>query len=157
MNIFDNIKVVIIGDRDGIPGEAIKECVLTAGNVEVLFAATECFVWTAAGAMDLENQKRIKNLVDEHGGENIVVVFGAAEAEAAGLAAETVTIGDPTYAGALAGVELGLKAYHALEQEFKDSVDPTVYDEQVGMMEMVLDVDGISEEMKKIRAEHCKY
>lgn len=107
--------------------------------------------------MDLENQKRIKALVDEHGAKNIVVVFGAAEAEAAGLAAETVTIGDPTYAGALAGVELGLTTYHALEEEFKNSVDPAVYDEQVGMMEMVLDVEGIAEEMKKIRTEHCKY
>lgn len=105
----------------------------------------------------MENQKRIKNLVEEHGGENIVVVFGAAEGEAAGLAAETVTIGDPTYAGALAGVELGLKAFHALEEEFKNSVDPTVYDEQVGMMEMVLDVEAITEEMRKIRDEHCKY
>lgn len=105
----------------------------------------------------MENQKRIKALVDEHGAENIVVVFGAAEAEAAGLAAETVTIGDPTYAGALAGIELGLPTYHALEEEFKNSVDPAVYDEQVGMMEMVLDVEGISEEMKKIRTEHCKY
>lgn len=106
--------------------------------------------------MDLENQKRIKALVDEHGAENIVVVLGAAEAEAAGLAAETVTIGDPTYAGALAGVELGLTVYHALEEEFKNSVDPTVYDEQVGMMEMVLDVDGIAAEMKNVRA-NCKY
>lgn len=104
----------------------------------------------------MENQKRIKALVDEHGAENIVVVLGAAEAEAAGLAAETVTIGDPTYAGALAGVELGLTVYHALEEEFKNSVDPTVYDEQVGMMEMVLDVEGIAAEMKNVRA-NCKY
>lgn len=44
MNIFDNKKVVIIGDRDGIPGEAIKECVETAANTQVMFAATECFV-----------------------------------------------------------------------------------------------------------------
>lgn len=44
MNILENKKVIIIGDRDGIPGEAIKECVETVANVEVLFAATECFV-----------------------------------------------------------------------------------------------------------------
>ena len=36
-------KVVIIGDRDGIPGEAIKLCAETAG-AEVVYAATECFV-----------------------------------------------------------------------------------------------------------------
>lgn len=36
-------KVIILGDRDGIPGEAIKICVEAAG-AEVLYAATECFV-----------------------------------------------------------------------------------------------------------------
>lgn len=36
-------KVVIIGDRDGIPGPAIAQCVESAG-AEVLFSATECFV-----------------------------------------------------------------------------------------------------------------
>lgn len=36
-------KVVILGDRDGVPGPAIEECVKPMG-VEVLFSATECFV-----------------------------------------------------------------------------------------------------------------
>ena len=36
-------KVIIIGDRDGVPGEAIKLCAESAG-VEVVYAATECFV-----------------------------------------------------------------------------------------------------------------
>ena len=40
--------------------------------------------------MDLENQKRVKEFADEYGPENLVVVLGAAEGEAAGLAAETV-------------------------------------------------------------------
>ena len=107
--------------------------------------------------MDLENQKRIKNLVDEHGGENIVVVFGAAEAEAAGLAAETVTAGDPPFAGPLTGVQLGLTVYHVCEPERKAEVDEAVYDEQVSMMAMVLDVDDIVSEMSAIRDEYCKY
>ena len=94
MSILSGKKVIIIGDRDGIPGEAIKACVETVKDAEVLFASTECFVWTAAGAMDLENQKRIKEFNEKFGGENLVVLFGAAEAEATGLAAETVMIGD---------------------------------------------------------------
>ena len=106
--------------------------------------------------MDLENQKRVEALAKEYGAENIVVLLGAAEAEAAGLAAETVILGDPTYAGCLAGVDLGLTTYHVLEEEFKNSVAPTVYDEQIGMMEMVLDSESISNEMKKMR-EGCKY
>ena len=44
MSILENKKVIIIGDRDGIPGEAIKECVETVKTAEVVFASTECFV-----------------------------------------------------------------------------------------------------------------
>ena len=107
--------------------------------------------------MDLENQKRLLNLTEEHGAENIVVVLGAAEGEAAGLAAETVTAGDPTFAGPLTGVQLGLSVFHVCEPQIKDEVDAGVYDEQVGMMEMVMDVDDIISEMSSIRDEFCKY
>jgi len=44
MSILENKKVIIIGDRDGIPGEAIKECVETVESATVVFASTECFV-----------------------------------------------------------------------------------------------------------------
>lgn len=99
----------------------------------------------------MENQKRVKDLADKYGKENMLVLLGAAEAEAAGLAAETVTLGDPTFAGPLAGVELGLAVYHVVEPEFKGSVDEGIYDEQIGMMEMVLEVDDIVEEMNNVR------
>ncbi len=36
-------KVAILGDRDGIPGDAIAECVKSA-SAEVVFSTTECFV-----------------------------------------------------------------------------------------------------------------
>ncbi len=41
--MLDGKKVAILGDRDGIPGDAISECVKTAG-AEVVFSTTECFV-----------------------------------------------------------------------------------------------------------------
>ena len=107
--------------------------------------------------MDLENQKRVKEFADEYGAENLVVVLGAAEGEAAGLAAETVTAGDPTFAGPLTGVQLGLQVYHVCEPEMKDEFDADVYDEQISMMEMVLDVDDIISEMTAIREQYCKY
>ena len=107
--------------------------------------------------MDLENQKRVKDFADEYGAENLVVVLGAAEGEAAGLAAETVTAGDPTFAGPLTGVQLGLTVYHVCEPEMKAEFDEAVYDEQVSMMEMVLDVDDIVSAMSSIRDEYCKY
>lgn len=157
MSLLTNKKVLIIGDRDGIPGPAIDECVKTVEGAEIIFSSTECFVWTAAGAMDLENQKRVKDASDKYGAENLVVLLGAAEAEAAGLAAETVTAGDPTFAGPLAGVDLGLSVYHVVESEMKELFDDEVYEDQVGMMEMVLEVDEIADEMKEIRDEFCKF
>jgi hypothetical protein len=36
-------KVIILGDRDGVPGPAIEECIKSAG-AEVVFTTTECFV-----------------------------------------------------------------------------------------------------------------
>ena len=107
--------------------------------------------------MDLENQKRVKEFAEQYGAENMVVVLGAAEGEAAGLAAETVTAGDPTFAGPLAGVQLGLSVFHVCENEIKDEVDSNVYDDQISMMEMVMDVDDIAKEMSSIREQYCKY
>ncbi len=36
-------KVIALGERDGVPGQAIADCVRTAG-AEVVFSQTECFV-----------------------------------------------------------------------------------------------------------------
>lgn len=36
-------KIIVLGDRDGIPGPSIEECVKSAGG-EVIFSATACFV-----------------------------------------------------------------------------------------------------------------
>lgn len=99
--------------------------------------------------MDLENQARIKELAEKYGKDDFIVLLGGGEAEASGLAAETVSAGDPTFAGPLAGVPLGLKAYHILE--LKDEIDPSIYEEQISMMEMVLDVDAIINEVKEYR------
>jgi glycine/sarcosine/betaine reductase complex component A len=93
--------------------------------------------------MDPENQDRIKSLVDEHGADDLVVVLGAADLEALEVAAETVTLGDPAYVGPLAGVQLGLPVVHILEEDVKEQFDPSIYDEQVGLLEMTLDVAQI--------------
>lgn len=107
--------------------------------------------------MDIENQRRVKELAEKYGAENLVVILGGAEAEASGLTAETVTAGDPTYAGPLAGVQLGLSVWHIVEDEIKAEVDPEVYDEQIGIMEMVLDIDAIKEEVSSIRKQYSMY
>lgn len=107
--------------------------------------------------MDLENQRRVLALSQKYPPETLVVVLGGAEAEASGLACETVTNGDPTYAGPLAGVQLGLQCYHIVEDEIKHAVDAEVYKHQVGMMEMVLDIEAITEEVRHYREEYCLY
>ena len=43
MAILAGKTVIIIGDRDGIPGPAIEECAKSAG-AEVVYSSTECFV-----------------------------------------------------------------------------------------------------------------
>ncbi|SNT32554.1 Glycine reductase complex selenoprotein A [Anaerovirgula multivorans] len=43
MGFYDGKKIIIVGDRDGIPGPAIEECLKTTG-AEVVFSSTECFV-----------------------------------------------------------------------------------------------------------------
>ncbi len=40
---LDGSKVLAVGERDGVPGPAIAECVRSAG-AEVVFVETECFV-----------------------------------------------------------------------------------------------------------------
>ncbi len=104
--------------------------------------------------MDMANQARIKEIAEKYGSENVVVVLGGAEAESAGLTAETVIAGDPTYAGPLTNIALKLPVYHILE--LKELVDPQVYEDQISMMEMVLEVDEIVAEMSNIRDELMK-
>lgn len=106
--------------------------------------------------MDMENQKRVKDFSEKYGPKNLVVILGAAEAETAGLAAETVTAGDPTYAGPLSGVSLGLKVYHICEDAIKNEIPSELYEDQVGMMEMVLNVNDIAAEMENIRLKFRK-
>ena len=99
--------------------------------------------------MDPENQDRIKGLVDTHGADDLVVVLGAADLESLEVAAETVTMGDPAYVGPLAGVQLGLPVVHILEEDVKEQVDADVYDEQVGLLEMTLDVEQVREAARR--------
>ncbi len=41
--MFEDKKVAILGDRDGVPGPAIEEAMETTG-ADVVFTTTECFV-----------------------------------------------------------------------------------------------------------------
>ena len=102
--------------------------------------------------MDLQSQEVIKRLAEEHGPDRLLVLLGAPDPEAAEIAAETVVLGDPTYAGALAETQLGLEVYHVLEDEIRIQIPPEVFDEQIGVMADVLDAAGLSEAVASMRA-----
>ncbi len=101
--------------------------------------------------MDLNSQETIKRLADEHGPEQLLVVLGAPDAESSEIAAETVVLGDPTYAGALAEVQLGLSVYHVLEEDFRSQISDEVWEDQVGVMADVLEAEEISAAVKGMR------
>jgi len=103
--------------------------------------------------MDPDNQALIKRIIDEIGDTDIVVMLGAADAEAVEVAAETVRDGDPAWVGPLAGVQLGLPVLHVFEDEVKEQADEGVYEAQIGFFEMTLDVDGVKDAMKRARGE----
>ena len=102
--------------------------------------------------MDAEAQGNIKKIAeDQEGKDNLIVVLGASDLEGAEISAETVTIGDPSFAGPLAGVPLGLPVYHILESEIRQAVPEKVYNDNVGVMAMVIDPQEVGERFKKIR------
>ena len=103
--------------------------------------------------MDPDNQALIKRIVNEIGSDDLVVMLGAADAEAVEVAAETVRDGDPAWVGPLAGVQLGLPVLHVFEDEVKEQADDGVYEAQIGFFEMTLDVDGVKDAMKRARGE----
>jgi glycine reductase len=99
--------------------------------------------------MDLRSQEAIRQLAEKHGPQDLMVILGAPDPESAEIAAETVVLGDPAYAGALAGVQLGLDVYHVLELE--EATPPEVWDEQIGIMADVLDAPGLTSAVASMR------
>jgi len=101
--------------------------------------------------MDLEEQGSIKDVVEKEGQTDLVVLLGSPEPEAAEMFATTVTSGDPTYAGPLAGVPLGIPVYHIFEPEFKRLIPPEVYRAQAEMAEMSLPAEELAAKVRSIR------
>src|SRR3990172_5098338 len=95
--------------------------------------------------MNFENQGIIKRLADQYGPENLAVVLGNGEASGVEVFAETVTQGDPTYAGPLAGVALKIPVYHVLEQEVLAEVPEKLRDEKLQLSSLVIDVEAMQQ------------
>jgi len=89
--------------------------------------------------------------VERYGKDGMIVVLGSPSAESAEVYARTVTEGDPSWVGPLAGVALGLPVFHVLEPEMKRQFDPQVYKTQVAIMESVLETDDVIQAVRKVR------
>ena len=80
------------------------------------------------------------------------MLLGTPTAESSALYALTVTEGDPSWAGPLAGVALNLPVYHILEPEVRALVPHQTYEDEVGVAQYALDTDAINEAVQKVRA-----
>ena len=83
--------------------------------------------------------------------EDVVVLLGTPTEDASRLYAMTVTSGDPSWAGALAGVALGLPVYHVTEAAVKAEIAPADYEEHLALMAMAMDVGAIAAAVQAVR------
>jgi glycine/sarcosine/betaine reductase complex component A len=103
--------------------------------------------------MDLEEQGRIQKLVEAGEKDRMIAVLGMPSPGATRMVAMTLQDGDPSFAGPLAGVPLGLPVYHVLEEQIKACVDPAVYEREIGPMELVLDAEQVAAALAGVRGE----
>ncbi len=102
--------------------------------------------------MNFENQGVIKRLADQYGSENLTVVLGNGEANGVEVFAETVTQGDPSYAGPLAGVALKIPVYHMLEAEVMEQVPESLREDKLQLSALVIDIEPMHEVLETSRA-----
>ena len=79
------------------------------------------------------------------------MILGAPNVDAARVQFETMTHGDPTYAGPLTGVELGLAVYHVFEPAIKQLIDPERYADLLETLELGLAADEIATAVEQAR------
>jgi hypothetical protein len=101
--------------------------------------------------MDLEGQGRIKQVVEQAGSDNLVAVLGANSPAAVEMTALTLKSGDPSYAGPLAGIALGIPSYHILEPEIVEQIDSALYDRELALSALAMEVDQVIAPMKSLR------
>jgi glycine reductase len=102
--------------------------------------------------MSFENQGVVKRLADQYGPENLAVVLGNGEASGVEVFAETVTEGDPSYAGPLAGVSLKIPVYHVLEDEVMAVVPDSIREEKLQLSSLVIEVEPMRRVLQAARA-----
>ena len=96
----------------------------------------------------------MKALAERYGVDDLVLVFGLNQLFNLRIMATTFKEGDPSYAGALGGVALGLSSYHIFE--LKDEVPADVWEREMAFKELEMedeDVQAICALMREIRGD----
>lgn len=101
--------------------------------------------------MDLEGQGRIRQVVEGAGTEDVIAVLGANSPTAVEMTALTLLSGDPSYAGPLTGIALGIPSYHVLEPELAEQFDPALYERELALPALAMDVAEVVAPLKNIR------
>jgi len=101
--------------------------------------------------MDLEGQGRIKLVVEGAGTDDVIAVLGANSPTAVEMTALTLKSGDPSYAGPLTGIALGIPSYHVLEPEIAEQFDPSLYERELALSALAMDVAEVVAPLKSIR------
>ena len=79
------------------------------------------------------------------------MILGSPNPDSSELYAETVVNGDPSWAGPLAGVAMKLPVFHVLEPEIKSQIDADLFDKHLALMDVALDVEKVTEVLKRVR------
>ena len=94
----------------------------------------------------------MKALAEKYGSEDLVVVLGLNQPFTLRIMGATFKEGDPSYAGPLGGLALGLVSYHIFE--LKDEVPSEVWQREMAFHELELEdeeIEKICTVMKEIR------
>jgi glycine reductase len=89
--------------------------------------------------------------VEAAAGDPLVALLGTPTPESTRMVALTLTEGDPTWAGPLAGVPLGLPVVHVTEPDVKALVPADVWTSEVGLAEHALDTAAIRAALEDVR------
>ena len=150
MGKFAGKKLLLLGERSGISGEAMEKIFADSG-AEIVYVDTSCLGCSLIEALDRRSQQRVRAAAEQWGAENLVAIIGCADTAGAKVYAETLTSGDPYESGPLAGIALHLPVFHALDDEIKEGIAPELWTEHISMMERILDAPALAATVRAIR------
>jgi betaine reductase len=104
-----------------------------------------------AGAMDLEDQWKVLQLIRTYGKEKLIVLLGCPDAESSQIQAETVSRGDPSLAGPLTNQSSRLPVIHMIEQRVLELIPQDIYAKHISRYAEKLDHDSIQQRMDSLR------